>query len=45
MPSFYRFLRPALCLLLPVFLLTQGRIYKRELHATGFVSAPEPGKK
>ena len=24
-----------------LFLLTQGKIYKRELHATGFVSAPE----
>jgi 4-hydroxyphenylpyruvate dioxygenase len=23
------------------FLLTQGKIYKRELHATGFVSSPE----
>jgi enterochelin esterase family protein len=27
-----------------LFLLTQGKIYKRELHATGFVSAPLPGK-
>lgn len=24
-----------------LFLLTQGKIYKRELHATGFVSSPE----
>jgi enterochelin esterase family protein len=28
-----------------LFLLTQGKIYKRELHATGFVSSPEPPKK
>jgi enterochelin esterase family protein len=28
-----------------LFLLTQGKIYKRELHATGFVSAPEAQKK
>jgi len=28
-----------------LFLLTQGKIYKRELQATGFVSAPEAPKK